>query len=64
MSVQTAYPSQLPSRVEATLLGRAVEATVVDYDLEATAGDGPGDILVLDVQGRRYRVPAADCDPV
>lgn len=66
MSIQQhRCPSRLPSRVrfdpfgEETVVGEVLETT-----LDATAGRGPEDILLVDVDGSRYRVPATDADPV
>lgn len=64
MSVQPQCPSDLPRQVRVDIFGQDVVATVVDTQLEADAGRGPEDMLLVDVDGARYRVSAAEADPV
>jgi hypothetical protein len=64
MSVQPQCPRDLPRRVRVEIFGREVVATVVRSTLQADAGRGPADILVVEAEGSRYRVPAAEADPV
>lgn len=52
-----------PERVRCNILGQEVVADVVDATLEADAG-GSRDVLLVEVDGSRYRVDAADADPV
>lgn len=52
-----------PERVRCNILGQEVVADVVDATLEADAS-GPRDVLLVEVDGSRYRVDAADADPV
>ena len=63
MSVQTSIPSQLPDTVSVEIFDEVHEADVVRTDPEASAGAGIQDVLVVDVDGSRYRVPAAEADP-
>lgn len=62
MSIPQHTPSKLPNRVRCEILGREVVADVVDHELEASAAVGPQRILSIRVDGRRYRVAAADVD--
>lgn len=52
-----------PERVRCNILGQEVVADVVDSTLEANAS-GTRDVLLVEVEGWRYRVDAADADPV
>jgi len=63
MSVQTSYPSRLPPQIRVEILGTQVIADVIDTTLQADTGQGPRDLLTVDVMGRRFRVPASDADP-
>lgn len=62
MSVQPACPFEVPGRVQVTILGRSVVADVVETLPEADAGRGPWDRLVVEHEGNRYRVDAADAE--
>lgn len=63
MSVQpTTTTADLPDRVSCTILGQDVIADVVETTLEATASTF-GDVLLVEVNGSRYRVDAAEADP-
>lgn len=53
----------LPNRVQCEILGREVQADVVGDHFDASATDAKH-FLRVDVDGRRYRVPADDADPV
>lgn len=64
MSVQQQCPNQLPKRVRITPFGKPLIGTVLETQLEATAGTGPQDVLTVDVNGSHFRVPAADVQPV
>ena len=55
--------SAQPARVQATILGQTVTADVVDRISTADARDGIRDVLVLDVDGSRYRVDESDTQP-
>lgn len=50
-------------QVQAEVLGTTVTGTVVAREPTADYGRGPRDEVVLDVDGRRYRVDEADLDP-
>jgi hypothetical protein len=45
------------------ILGTSVVADVVGTTLQADTGEGPRDLLTVDVSGQRYRVPAAEAEP-
>jgi len=64
MSVQPQCPSRVPSRVSVEILGQRVKAKVEQVSLKADAGAGPQHMLTIDVGSGRYRVPAADADPI
>lgn len=55
--------STQPTRVQADILGQTVTADVVDRIPQADAGQGPTTILVVDVDGSRYRVDEDDTRP-
>jgi hypothetical protein len=52
-----------PRRVRTTILGREVVGSVVNREFAAAYNGIVADILILDVDGSRYRVPATECDP-
>jgi len=64
MSVQQDCPSGLPEQVSVEIFGQNVTAEVVGTTLDAAAGGPTQDLLSVEVDGRRYRVPADDADPV
>ena len=55
--------SAQPTRVQADIFGETVTADVVDRIPEADAGQGPTTVLVLDVDGSRFRVDEAETSP-
>ena len=64
MSVQPDCPSRLPEQVTVEIFDQEVTADVIDTTLEAAAGGETQDVLSVSVDGRRFRVPADDADPV
>jgi hypothetical protein len=64
MSVQQDCPSGLPDRVEVEIFDELVVADVQGTTLDAAAGGPTQDLLSVDVNGRRFRVPAEDAEPV
>lgn len=64
MSVQPSCPSRLPEQVSVEIFGQEVVADVIDTTLDAAAGGETQDLLSVSVDGRRFRVPAEDADPV
>lgn len=63
MSVQSRCPFAVPREVRVPILGHTVVAEVVDDQLVADVGRGPRDVLLVEYEGSRYRVDAADATP-
>lgn len=64
MTVQPSTTREVPGTVKCEILGKPFIADVVRTEPKADLSAGIRDVLVVDVMGSRFRVDAADVDPV